>query len=114
MKNVSLLSVICLFLILVPTAWANDRADWQDYTGHYVIATEHLEETVEIVLQGDSVLRAFSALGEVLLTYVGKDRFEVPQYGGVIVFERDEKQTVIACKVSIAAIEVEDIKARKL
>ena len=92
---------------------ANDEADWQEYTGQYVLSFDNSEETVDITLQGDSTLMAFSALGEVALTYVEKDRFEFPQYGGVIVFERDEKQQVVACTISVAAVDVEEIKARK-
>ena len=111
MKKV-LLSAICIFALLI-FAQANDKTDWQEYTGQYVLSFDSSEETVDITLQGDSTLMAFSALGEVALTYVEKDRFEFPQYGGVIVFERDEKQQVVACTISVAAVDVEEIKARK-
>jgi hypothetical protein len=111
MKKV-LLSAVCIFMIILPLQ-ANDEVDWLEYTGHYVLSLDSSEETVDITLQGDSTLMAFTSLGEVALTYVKKDRFEFPQYGGVIVFERNEKQQVIACKISVAAIDVEEIKARK-
>ena len=92
---------------------ANNSTDWQEYTGHYVLSFDNSEETVDITLQGDSTLTAFSPLGEIALRYVEKDRFEFPQYGGVIVFERDEKRQVVACTISVAAMDVEEIKARK-
>ncbi|MDR2691214.1 MAG: hypothetical protein LBB73_02795 [Dysgonamonadaceae bacterium] len=111
MKKV-LLSAICILMILIP-AQGSGKADWQEYAGRYVFSVENSAETVEITLQGDSTLTVFSSLGEVALTHVGKDRFEVPQFGGVVIFERDEKRQVIACKVSVAAIEGEELKARK-
>jgi hypothetical protein len=111
MKRVLLLAV-GIFMIILPVR-ANDNAGWQEYTGHYVLSFDNSEETVDITLQGDSTLVAFSSLGEVALRHVKKDRFEFPQYGGVIVFERNEKQQVIACKISVAVIDVDEIKARK-
>jgi hypothetical protein len=111
MKKV-LLSAICIFMAFI-SAQANDKADWKEYTGNYVFSLDNSEETVDIKLRSDSTLTVFSSLGEVTLTHVEKDRFEFPQYGGVIVFERNEKQQVIACKISIAAMDVEEIKARK-
>jgi hypothetical protein len=111
MKKV-LLSTVCIFMIIV-SARANDGADWQEYTGHYVLSLKDSEEAVDIALRGDSTLTVFSSLGEVALKHAGKDRFEFPQYGGVIVFERDDRQHVIACKISVAAIDVEEVKARK-
>jgi hypothetical protein len=111
MKRV-LLSTVCIFMMILPVR-ANDSTDWQEYTGQYVLSFDNSEEIVDITLQGDSTLTAFSPLGEVVLTHVKEDRFEFPQYGGVIVFERDEKQQVVACTISVAAMDVEEIKARK-
>jgi hypothetical protein len=111
MKKV-LLSALCIFMMLIP-AQASGKPDWKEYTGSYVFSVENSAETMEITLQGDSTLTVFSSLGEVVLTPVEKDRFEFPQYGGVIVFERDDKQQIIACKVSVTAIDLEELKARK-
>jgi hypothetical protein len=111
MKKV-VLSAICIFMLSI-SAQASDRADWKEYTGRYIFSIDNSEEIMDITLQEDSTLTAFSSLGEVALTYVEKDHFEFPQYGGVIIFERDEKQQIIACKVSVAAIDLEEIKAQK-
>jgi hypothetical protein len=111
MKKV-LLSTVCIFMMIV-SARANDRADWQEYAGHYVLSLEDSEETVDITLQGDSTLTVFSSLGEVALTYDGEDCFKFSQYGGVIVFERDGRQQVVACKISVAAMDMEEVKAWK-
>jgi hypothetical protein len=111
MKKV-LLSVIGVFIFLFP-ALANEKANRHEYTGCYVFSIDNSEEILEIILQKDSTLMAFSSLGEVTLTYVKKDRFEFPQYGGVIIFERDDEQQIIACRISIAAIDLKEIKARK-
>lgn len=112
MKKV-LLSAVCLFTVFISTQ-AIDKTSWQEYTGHYVLSFDNSEETVEITFREDSTLTVFSSLGQVALTYVKKDRFEVPQYGGVIIFERNKEQQVIACKISVAIIDMEEIKARKL
>jgi hypothetical protein len=111
MKKV-LLSAICIFMAFV-SAQTSDKADWKEYTGHYVFSGDNQGETLDITLQNDTVLTAFSSLGEVALTHVEKDRFEFPQYGGVVIFERDEEQRIIACKISVAAIDLGEIKAQK-
>ncbi|MDR0733296.1 MAG: hypothetical protein LBF08_04455 [Dysgonamonadaceae bacterium] len=112
MKTV-VLTTVCILAIL-SFAQAGGKGDWQEYSGRYIVSAFNAEETVEIALQADSTLTAFSSLGEVRLTYVEKDRFEVPQYGGVVIFERDEAQQVIACKISVAAVDLQELKARKL
>lgn len=86
MKKV-LLSTVCILMIILP-APANNEAEWQEYTGQYIVSLNNSEEIMDITLQGDSTLIAFSVLGEVTLTYIKKDRFEFPQYGGIIIFER--------------------------
>jgi hypothetical protein len=99
-------------MILI-AAQASGKPDWQEYTGRYIFSIENSEETMEITLQSDSTLTVFSSMGEVALTLVEKDCFAFPQYGGVVVFERDNKQQIIACKISIAAIDLKELKARK-
>ncbi|MDR2804509.1 MAG: hypothetical protein LBB85_02545 [Dysgonamonadaceae bacterium] len=111
MKRV-LFTVICILGIFV-LIYARNRADWQEYAGRYAFSVENLAETLEIVLQGDTALTAFTPMGEIALTYVEKDRFEFPQYGGVVVFERDETQKITACRISVAAMDMEEIKAKK-
>ena len=111
MKKV--LSAVAICTLMIISAQANDKADWKEYTGCYIFSLDNSEDTMDITLKDDSTLTAFSLLGEVALTYVEKDRFVFPEYGGVIVFERDEKQQVVACTISVAAVDVEEIKARK-
>ncbi|MDR1357366.1 MAG: hypothetical protein LBJ58_06830 [Tannerellaceae bacterium] len=111
MKKV-LFSTVCIFMIIASVR-ATDGADWQEYAGRYVLSLDNSEETVDIAIRGDSTLTAFSSLGEVTLTHAGADRFEFRRYGGVVVFERDDKQHVIACRISVAVIDVEEVKARK-
>jgi hypothetical protein len=111
MKKV-ILATMGVFMIFI-SAQATGKAEWQEYSGCYVFSVKNLVETLEITLQEDSTLLAFSSLGEVTLTPVEKDRFEFPQYGGIIVFERDEKQEITACKISVAILETGEIKAKK-
>jgi hypothetical protein len=95
-------------------AQAGDRTDRREYTGHYVFPEESMIEPIEVTLGSDTLLTIFSPMvGEIALECVGGDRFEFPQYGGVIVFERNTKQEVCACRISVTAINIEDITARK-
>jgi hypothetical protein len=103
-------------MILIFTAWttnADDCVNWKEYTGSYIFSGESMVETFDVTIQSDTILRISSYLGEAVLTCVEKDRFEFPQYGGVIVFERDETAKIAGCRVSIAAMDMENIKAEK-
>jgi hypothetical protein len=113
MKKKVLLSAICMMSIFIAVTQANDETDRQEYVGHYVFPWENQDEIIEITLQDDSTFTMFSSAGEIKLKYAQKDRFEFTQYGGVIVFERDEKQEIIACKISVAAINMKEVKALK-
>jgi hypothetical protein len=112
MKKVAV-TAVCILSILT-SAQAGGKGDWQEYSGRYVFSMPNSEEVVEIALQEDSTLMVFSALGETTLTYADKDHFEIPQYGGVVIFERDDAQQIIACSISIAAVDLQELKARKL
>jgi hypothetical protein len=107
-----LLSTIGICMLLL-SAQARNNADWREYTGSYVFSGDNLTETLEITLLRDTILTASSSLGEATLTYVEKDRFEFPKYGGVIVFERNEEQQIIACRISVAVIDLDEIIAQK-
>ncbi|MDR1121051.1 MAG: hypothetical protein LBM08_09045 [Dysgonamonadaceae bacterium] len=113
MKKKVLLGIICILGVFIVAAQAGDKTDRQGYVGHYVFPWENQDETIEIALQDDSTFTMFSSAGKIKLKYVEKDRFEFPQYGGVIVFERDEEQEIIACKISVAAINMKEVKALK-
>jgi hypothetical protein len=94
-------------------AQAGDRTDRREYTGRYVFSEESAFEPIEIVLQSDTLLTVLSPMGEIDLKYVEGDRFEFPQYGGVIVFERNKKQKVCACRISVTAMNIADVIAKK-
>jgi hypothetical protein len=105
-----------LLMVLIFTAWttnADDSVNWKEYTGTYVFPVESMVETFDVTIQSDTILTISSYLGEAALTCVEKDRFEFPQYGGVIVFERDEAARIAGCRVSIAMMDMEEIKAEK-
>jgi hypothetical protein len=108
-KTVLTIAALIIFL----AAQAGDKTTWQEYAGLYVFPGETMVEPVEIALQSDSILTLFSAFGEIVLTPVETDRFEFPQYGGVIIFERDEKQQVTACRISVTAMNTGELKANK-
>jgi hypothetical protein len=111
MKKV-LLTVIVIGGMFI-AAQAGDKVCRMEYAGHYVFPEEIMIEPIEITLQSDTLLTLFSPMGEIALKYVEGDRFEFPQYGGVVVFERNEKQEVCACRISVTAINVADIIAKK-
>ncbi|MDR3365405.1 MAG: hypothetical protein LBO71_00340 [Prevotellaceae bacterium] len=101
-------------LMMLAAAQAGDRAPWREYTGCYAFPGEYMIDPIEIALHGDTLLTIFTPMmGEVALTHAGKDRFKFPQYGGVIVFERDEKQRVAACRIAVTAMSVGELRAKK-
>jgi hypothetical protein len=110
MKKEVLILSLGLLLAAAPLAGGNDL---RQYVGRYAFSLENLVETVEITFRNDSTLMAVTPLGQITLTPAGDDRFEFPQYGGVVVFQRNEKQEITDCLISVAALDVEKIKARK-
>jgi hypothetical protein len=100
----TVLSMIFILSVLISKAEGN--IDGKDYVGHYVLPMESVIGEVEISIQNDTLLMISSPAGEFILKYVEKDSFEVPQYGATVVFERDGKQEVIACKISIPPADI--------
>jgi hypothetical protein len=111
MKKVLLTVMIIAGLLIA--AQAGNKANRKEYAGRYVFPEEIMVDPIEITLQSDTLLTLFSPVGEITLKFVEGDRFEFPQYGGVIVFERNKKQEVCSCRISVTAINVEDIIATK-
>jgi 3',5'-cyclic AMP phosphodiesterase CpdA len=108
----TLFTAICILGIFA-AAQSGNKPGWEEYAGRYVCPAESPLEAVDVALRGDTLFALFIPMGRVMLVYVGKDRFEFPQYGGTIIFERDEKQKVASCSISAAAVDVE-IRAQKL
>jgi hypothetical protein len=123
MKMKALLTIACLLAAFAAAA----QTSRQDYVGHYVFLWENQQETFEIALRSDGSLGLFYpaskklalagessfSVTEIKLKHIENDRFEFPQYGGIVVFERNEKRVVTACVVSVAALNINEIKALK-
>lgn len=130
MKMKALLTIACLLAAFAAAA----QTSRQEYVGHYVFLWENQQETFEIALRSDGSLglvypasehltpgtqklalagESSFSVTEIKLKHIENDRFEFPQYGGIVVFERNEKRVVTACVVSVAALNINEIKALK-
>jgi hypothetical protein len=107
----ALLSIILIGLFAALNA--KEEANWVEYTGRYIVALKNGISEVEVRFQNDGQLTVASPIGKIILVHIEKDYFEIPQYGGTVVFERDEKQEVTACTVSIPMADIKDIKIKK-
>lgn len=107
----TLLSAIFIFSAFILNA--KEDAKWEAYTGWYTIVLKNGTSKVEVIFQNDGRLIVASPIGKILLVHTGKDSFEIPQYGGTAVFERDENQAVTACAVSIPMADIKNIKVKK-
>jgi hypothetical protein len=107
----TLLSVI--FILSVLLTHAKEDVNREEYTGRYVITLKNTISEVEVILQSDGRLVVSSPIGKIILVHIENDCFEIPQYGGLVVFERDEKRAVTACTVSIPIADIRDIKVKK-
>jgi hypothetical protein len=105
--------VSAMFILLAFIAKAEGNTDKKEYAGRYVLPAESMIGEVEISIQNDSVLMISSPVGEIMLEHIEEDSFKVPQYGATAVFERDEKQAVTACRISIPMADIKDLIAKK-
>ncbi|MDR1980399.1 MAG: hypothetical protein LBQ39_02105 [Tannerellaceae bacterium] len=105
---------VAMCILLAFLAKAERNINRKEYAGRYVLSSEEsMISEVEITIQNDSILTVFLPVGEIILEYIEKDCFEVPQYGATAIFERDEKQEVTACRISIPMAEIKDLIAVK-
>ncbi|MDR3187669.1 MAG: calcineurin-like phosphoesterase family protein [Prevotellaceae bacterium] len=112
MKKMLLTGVAMLGIFAA--AQAGGKANWQEYAGRYTVYGS-VVDAFEVALRGDTLLTIFTPeMGEATLLCLEKDRFEFPQYGGLVIFERNGRQEVAACRISVAAIDVGEIRAQKV
>ncbi|MDR1918356.1 MAG: hypothetical protein LBQ65_01770 [Tannerellaceae bacterium] len=102
-----------IFILVALLSKAEGNIDRKEYAGRYVLPMESIIGEVEICIQNDSVLTVSLPVGEIILEYIEADCFEVPKYGATAVFERDEKQEVTACRISIPMADIKDLIAKK-
>lgn len=106
-------AVLVLALVLAFGAvYATVKKDLEEYAGQYVFLEESPIDAVDITLS-DSTLVVVTELGEITLKYIGDDRFSIPQYGGISVFERDESRKISGVTVSIPMAGINELKATK-
>jgi hypothetical protein len=92
---------------------AREGAKWSEYTGRYVVALKNHTGEVEVAFQDEGRLVVSSPIGRIILVHVEKDCFSIPQYGGTVVFERDDRQEVTACTLSVPIADIKNIKVFK-
>ncbi|MDR1937206.1 MAG: hypothetical protein LBQ73_01740 [Tannerellaceae bacterium] len=105
--------VSAIFILWAFISKAEGNIDRKEYAGRYVLPVESMIGEVEITIQNDTLLTISLPVGEIILEYLEEDCFEVPQYGATAVFERDEKQEVTACRISIPMADIKDLIAKK-
>lgn len=112
-KKLLLIALIIVSLAGLLKAGENDqKQNLKIYTGKYNFVLNNTPESVNVELNGDT-LRIISSIGSADLKFIENESFGIPQYGGLVVFLKDEtKQKVVGIKVSIPMgnIDLEGVK----
>jgi len=88
-------------IIFSAAAYAQDST-LKEYTGVYKFPEGSMVSSVEIVLNGNSLL-VNSSIGSVGIEKISKDTFSLPTYEGMVYFSRTE------AKITGIKIEVHDV-----
>ncbi len=82
--------------------------------GRYVFPYNQAIEEVVVNLRNDSLF-ATASLGTVQLKHVSDDNFEIPEYGGEVIFTRNDTSKVVSTvkvTIPVASIEIEGKKVQ--
>lgn len=107
------MKISMLFILIVTFvgihAEENQKKSLTDYLGQYAFVDENATtDNVLVELHSDSTLKATAAIGSVTLKFIKDDEFEIAEYGGQVLFIRDEeKQNVIGVKVIVPSANIE-------
>lgn len=107
---------ILLFIILAISfsgIKAQVKIDLDEYIGRYVFPEGNLAEDAIVSIINDSTLNISASIGECDLRYMTGDTFSLPQYGGQIVFIRNEQNKIESFKISIPMAGIEELEAHK-
>jgi hypothetical protein len=112
-KKILMIAVVISCLMGLIKAENNvQKQDLKIYTGKYNFTLNNTPESATVELKGDT-LRIVASIGSADLKFIENESFGIPQYGGLVVFLKDEtKQKVIGIRVSVPMgnIELEGVK----
>lgn len=104
-------------LLLIFTAMAflqmNAQKNLDEYAGRYIFPAGSLTDDAIITVTDNAVLNISSSVGGSDLNYVEDDKYTLPQYGGTIIFVRDDSKNIQGFRISIPMAEVENLEAKK-
>ncbi len=83
-----------------------------EYTGRYTFPENNIAGSLTVE-QNNNLLKIVSTIGSADLKFIGNESFEIPEYGGNVIFVKDVKnQKVVGIKVSIPMgnIDLEGVK----
>ena len=113
----TMMKKMCLFLLIIVATQMNVNAQnkqgLEDYVGRYVLPAGSLVDDAVITIVNDSVLNISASAGTSDLQYVDGEEYSLPQYGGTIVFVRDESNHIKGFKISIPMAGIESLEAQK-
>lgn len=107
---------ILLFIVLslsFPVIEAQVSTNLHDYAGRYIFPEGSLAEDAVVSIINDTTLNIAASIGECDLKYIKEDTFSIPQYGGGIVFNRNELNKIEGFKISIPMAGIENMEALK-
>ena len=110
MKKILLVIVLC---VICSGLNAQSKPILQEYAGRYILPAGSPVDDAIVTVVNDTTLFISASPGESELKHVEDEKFILPQYGGAIIFIRNEEKKVTGFKVTIPIMEVEDIEAVK-
>lgn len=110
MRKVFLVMVLLMPLIQLV---AQERINLKEYTGRYIFPEGSLTDDAVITVINDTTLNISASIGESELKYINPETFTLPQYGGTIVFMRDEADDIRGFKVTLPMAGIDNLEAQK-
>lgn len=107
---------ILLFIVLALSfsgIKAQVKTNLQEYVGRYIFPEGSLTESAVISIVNDTILNISASIGECNLRYSKQDAFDLPQYGGDIIFYRNATNNIEGFKISIPMAGIENLDAQK-
>ncbi|MFT4221527.1 hypothetical protein [Dysgonomonas sp.] len=99
--------------VVFTTLNAQTKLNLQEYTGRYIFPAGSLAEDAVVSVVNDTTLNISASIGESNLEYLEKEMFTMPQYGGTIIFIRDDSDKIQGFKVTIPMAGIVSLEAQK-
>lgn len=99
--------------VVFTTLNAQTKLNLQEYTGRYIFPAGSLAEDAVVSVVNDTTLNISASIGESNLEYLEKETFTMPQYGGTIIFIRDDSDKIQGFKVTIPMAGIVSLEAQK-